>query len=217
MKHKDCIKYLNPTFILASLFVFMSFISGMILNNGLIVFLTWNMLLAIVVYIISIIVVYLHKKKSHKIWFISSIFIYIIFFPNSFYIITDLIHFQNYEFFNTYPSIYTFHIYDWFVFFVVTIGALVALKLSILSISHVKSVMPKIQKKYEYIGLTILFVLSSAGIYLGRFIRLNSWNIFDVTYIFNAIFDRFSFFIMFVLLFTIIHMIAYILFKEKGE
>jgi uncharacterized membrane protein len=209
--------YVNPTFILACLFVVMSFILGMSLSNGLIIFLSWNMMLAMIVYVLSVLIVILHKKKIHKIWIILAIFLYIIFFPNSFYIITDFIHFENYNFFSMYPNVYELDIYDWYVFFDIVVGALIALKLGILSIAHIKAILSEKLNDYEYMILTALFVLSSIGIYLGRFIRLNSWNIFDLSYIFNGIFEHLRFFMMFVLLFTIIHMISYILFKEKGE
>ncbi|BCR35118.1 DUF1361 domain-containing protein [Mariniplasma anaerobium] len=217
MMIKNLKAYLNPTLILACLFVGMSFILGVSLSNGLIIFLSWNMVLAIIVYLLSVLVVILYKKKTHKIWIISSIVAYVIFFPNSFYIITDFIHFEHYNFFNMYPNIYELDIYDWYVFFDIVVGALIALKLGILSISNIKSICSDKLKTFEYLGLTALFVLSSIGIYLGRFIRLNSWNILDISYIFNGIFEHFRFFVMFVLLFTIIHMISYILFKEKGE
>ncbi len=217
MKIKELKTFITPTFILACLFVPMSFILGASLSNGLIVFLSWNMVLAICVYVLSAIIVILHKKKIHMIWIILTIFLYIIFFPNSFYILTDFIHFEHYDFFNIYPNIYELDIYDWYIFFDIVIGALIGLKLGILSIAHIKSIISENLKDYEYIGVTMLFILSSIGIYLGRFIRLNSWNIFDLSYIFNSIFEHVRFFLMFVILFTIIQMIAYILFKEKGE
>ncbi|MCD4827644.1 MAG: DUF1361 domain-containing protein [Acholeplasmataceae bacterium] len=217
MKIKELKTFITPTFILACLFVPMSFILGASLSNGLIVFLSWNMVLAICVYVLSAIIVILHKKKIHMIWIILTIFLYIIFFPNSFYILTDFIHFEHYDFFNIYPNIYELDIYDWYIFFDIVIGALIGLKLGILSIAHIKSIISEHLKDYEYIGVTMLFILSSIGIYLGRFIRLNSWNIFDLSYIFNSIFEHARFFLMFVILFTIIQMIAYILFKEKGE
>ena len=217
MKISELKTYINPTFILACLFVLMSFMLGASLSNGLIIFLSWNMVLAITVYVLSVIVVILHKKKTHILWIILVLCIYVIFFPNSFYILTDFIHFEHYDFFNIYPSIYELDIYDWYVFFDIVVGALIGLKLGILSIGHIKSICSNQLKTYEYVGITALFVLSSVGIYLGRFIRLNSWNIFDLSYIFTSIFEHFRFFLMFVLLFTMIHMISYILFKEKGE
>lgn len=217
MTIKSLKAYLHPAFILACIFVGMSFILGVSLSNGLIIFLSWNMMLAIMVYVLSVIGVILHKKKTHKIWIILVIFIYVIFFPNSFYILTDFIHFENYDFFRMYPDIYELDIYDWYVFFDIVVGALIALKLGILSIAHIKTILSNKLIEYEYILLTMLFILSSIGIYLGRFIRLNSWNIFDISYIFNGIFEHTRFFMIFVLLFTMIHMISYILFKEKGE
>lgn len=217
MRIKELKTFINPTLILACMFVPMSFVLGVSLSNGLIVFLSWNMMLAITVYILSVIVVVLHKKKTHLIWIILTLFVYIIFFPNSFYILTDFIHFEHYDFFNIYPNIYELDIYDWYIFFDIVLGALIGLKLGILSISHIKTILPNNLKKYEYVGITMLFILSSTGIYLGRFIRLNSWNIFDLSYLFGSIFEHFSFFLIFIILFTIIHMISYILFKEKGD
>jgi uncharacterized membrane protein len=217
MTIKSLKAYLHPAFILACLFAVMSFILGISLSNGLVIFLSWNMMLAIMVYVLSVLGVILHKQKIHKIWIILVIFVYVIFFPNSFYILTDFIHFENYDFFRMYPDIYELDIYDWYVFFDIVVGALIALKLGILSIAHIKTILSKKLIEYEYILLTMLFILSSIGIYLGRFIRLNSWNIFDISYIFNGIFEHTRFFMIFVLLFTMIHMISYILFKEKGE
>ncbi len=210
-------KYTNPTLIAASSFVVMSFILGITLSNGLVIFLSWNMLLAILSYFLSILAVYLKQKDVHLIAILVSIFLWVIFFPNTFYILTDFIHFQSYDFFISYPNIYNLNINDWYVFFDIVVGALIGLKLGILSIAQIKSITPKRIKKYEILLIFTLFILSSIGIYLGRFIRLNSWNIFDLSSIFNSIFEHFEFFILFILLFTIIQSLSYLLFKEKGE
>ena len=214
--HKDySLKQLHLVFYIAVGFAIFTFILGKILSNGLVIFLSWNIALAVFVYGLSFIVLYQHQKQKHKymIW-IGSVF-WLLFFPNSFYILTDTIHFQNYEFFQTYPNIYQLEIYDWYVFFIVTIAMMLGIKLGLLSIFNIKKTIPKKYQKYEYIGLFMLFILSSIAIYLGRFIRLNSWNILDVSSIFSGIFDHFGFFLMFVILFTIIQGIIYILFKEK--
>jgi uncharacterized membrane protein len=116
-----------------------------------------------------------------------------------------------------YPNIYQLEIYDWYVFFIVTIAMMLGVKLGLLSIANIKKMIPTKYQKYEYLGLGILFLLSSIAIYLGRFIRLNSWNILDVRAIISGIFNHFGFFIMFIILFAIIHGVIYLLFKEKGD
>ena len=214
--NKDYIhKKFHPAFYVSVIFAVFTFIFGIILSNGLVMFLSWNIALAIFVYTISFIVYLQHKKQSYRyIAWIGSI-LWIIFFPNSFYILTDTIHFQNSDFFQIYPNIYQLEIHDWYVFFIVTIAMMLGVKLGLLSIANIKKMIPEKYQKYEYLGLGILFSLSSIAIYLGRFIRLNSWNIFDIKSILFGVFDHFEFFIMFVILFTIIHGIIYILFKEK--
>ena len=196
-------------------FSIFTFIFGFILSNGLIVFLSWNIALAIGAYLLSFMTLYAHQKQANKYVVWIGVVLWILFFPNSFYILTDTIHFQNYEFFNMYPNTYQLEIYDWYIYFVVTIAMMIGIKLGLLSISNIKKMIPITYHKYQIIGLIILFISSSIAIYLGRFIRLNSWNILDISTILSGIFNHFSFFLMFISLFTIIHLIIYILFKER--
>lgn len=208
-------KRIHPTLFLAVSFAIFTFIFGVVLTSGLVIFLSWNIMLAIFVYMISVMTLHAHLKhsKPYIIWI--GIILWILFFPNSFYILTDTIHFQNYDFFKVYPNLYGLEIYDWYIFFIVTIAMMLGVKLGLLSISNIKKIIPNQYKRYQWIGLTILFLLSSIAIYLGRFIRLNSWNIFDISTMFSGIFNHFWFFLMFILIFTMIHIITYILFKEK--
>jgi len=210
-------KFINIPFILGVSFVFFSFILGVFLRNGLIIFLSWNMILALMVYVFSSIALELHERQFKWIWIVISIALWILFFPNSFYILTDTIHFQNYEFFKYYPNIYELESYEWYVFFDITIAALISLKIGLISLEQIKKIVPNALKQYQLLLIIGLFIISSIGIYLGRFIRLNSWNIFDLSSILNGVLDHFSFFVVFVLLFTMIHLIAYYLFKNKGE
>lgn len=202
---------------LGLIFIIFSFVLGFILKNGLIIFLSWNMILSMSVYLFSSLTVYLHKKEKNRIFIIMSLIVWILLFPNSFYILTDVIHFQQYQFFQTYPNIYLLDVYDWYVYFDIIVGALISIKIGLMSLEQIKKIIPKNLKKYQFICIIGLFFISSMGIYLGRFIRLNSWNIFDISRIFQGIFDYFDFFIVFVLLFTAIHLVTYALFKEKDE
>lgn len=215
MHKKNMIKRLHPVFYVAAGFALFTFIFGMILSNGLVVFLSWNISLAIFVYGLSFLSLNMYQNQKHPYMVWIGIGLWVLFFPNSFYIITDTIHFQNYDFFQVYPNIYQLEIYDWYVFFIVTIAMMIGIKLGLVSISNIRKIIPSKYLKYDFMGLIILFFLSSIAIYLGRFIRLNSWNIFDLSAIFSGIFNHFGFFMIFVIIFTMIHGIIYILFKEK--
>jgi len=192
-------------------YIIWSIVLGIILSNGLVIFLGWNMFLATIVLVLSEIADVLIKKNKPKGLLITIILLWILFFPNAFYILTDFIHFQEYVYFLNYPNLYAFKFYDWIIFFHIVCGALIGLKLGILSIDYFIQYV----KKHQTIYLSILFLASSFGIYLGRFIRLNSWDIFKIHIIIQEVFEQFWFMVGFVILFSIIHWISYLLFKEK--
>ena len=208
---------INRYAILGISFVGFSFILGLILQNGLIIFLSWNMVLTLVCYGFSVMTVELKTRNNNKYLILLSGLLWLLFFPNSIYILTDFIHLQHYTFFNSYPNIYQLDLYDWFVFLDIVLAALISIKLGVMSIEHIEKIIPIKLKRFHIVFLAILFVLSSIGIYLGRFIRLNSWDIFDLSTIYQGIINQFGFFIGFIGIFTIIHSIVYILFKNKSE
>ncbi|QWB96124.1 DUF1361 domain-containing protein [Mycoplasmatota bacterium] len=191
--------------------------TGSILNNGLILFLTINMFLAGVSWILSIGVSCL-KDKGYKLWIVLILtIVWILFFPNAMYITTDFIHLQNYEFFGIYSQTYVFILEDWIVLFLIFLGAMISAKLGVESIKNVFSSWKLFNSKWLIIYLSGLFVISSIGIYIGRFIRLNSWDFYRLDIIFEHIWQHFEFFIGFVLLFTAIHFIYYVLFKQSKK
>lgn len=216
MEHKKLIG-IPLVYILTLIYAVMSTTTGILLNNGLIIFLGWNVILATLVYFLSQMFV-LSRTKKHPFWMSYGIFIlFILFFPNAFYLLTDTIHFQAYTFFESYPTLYALGIEDWIVFSIVTVGMLYGVKLGISAIDHMKHVEFSWISKHRTSYLFILFILSSIGIYLGRFIRLNSWNIFDIQKIVFGILDHFAFFVQFVLLFTLIQGFCYFLFSSKTK
>lgn len=197
-------------------YVMLSFVFGIFYQNGLILFLGWNMILAAVVYALSYLFVELRKRNKNLLsWIVLVIFI--LFFPNAIYITTDFIHLQNYHFFTSYPNIYAYELMDWILFMQITIGAFLGAKLGISALDYMKDQHHHIIKHHYTLFLGLLFVLSSIGIYLGRFIRLNSWEIFDVIHIINDVFDQGLFFIGFVLIYSIIHLVIYVVMKENKK
>lgn len=194
-------------------YVLVAIILGIILSNGLVIFLGWNMVLATVPLILSQIY---NNQKSNPLK-MGLAFLFVLFFPNTIYILTDFIHFQNYTFFIDYPSVYAFQIIDWIVFTHILIGGLLASKIGVISIKLMLHNYENLNHRKQFILISTLFILSSIAIFIGRFLRFNSWDIFKIEAILNDIFNHFTFFIQFIGLYFIIHWVVYLLFLEKKE
>ncbi len=197
------------------LYIIMSVILGFILNDGLVVFLGWNILLATVVFMLAEFFVILRKNQKNSIFLILILTLYVLFFPNTFYVLTDFIHLENYHFFRDYPNSYEMIIKDWLVLTHITIGALYAAKLGISSIKKLEHNLLDSLKKYKVLILSSLFLLSSLGIFIGRFLRFNSWQIFSIISIFEGLFTHIDFAVMFILIFFLLHWVTYLIFSKE--
>jgi uncharacterized membrane protein len=93
--------------------------------------------------------------------------LWLLFFPNSAYIITDLFHFYER------PPIAPW--YDLILLFSTAINGLIA---GFISLTEVENWLKKqVDTKYIQPILGFILLLSSFGIYLGRYLRFNSWDI----------------------------------------
>lgn len=132
-------------------------------------YLLWNMFLAFLPFLISSVLVWHidHKKVSHVVVCISGIF-WLLLLPNAPYIVTDLMHLEEIS----QAPIW----YDAILFFS---SATVGMLLYVHSLFHIEYLLKK-----RYSGrrvrmiLSFLLLFSSFGIYLGRFLRFNSWDVF---------------------------------------
>lgn len=128
-------------------------------------FLIWNLFLAIIPFVItSYLTVQPNIKKMKLIlWFGT----WLLFLPNAPYIITDLMHLR-----------LNSDSYLWLDILVVTSFACNGLLLFYLSVLDMKNILKTYINKPVYdILLILLLFLSSFGVYLGRFLRYNSWEI----------------------------------------
>ncbi len=192
-------------------------ISGTILRDGLVLFLTINMFLAGVAYAISVLASYLNDKKNKVSILIILSVLWLLFFPNTIYITTDFIHLQNYDFFISYNSIYAYTISDWYVLFLIFVGALIGAKIGIKSLNMMLDIWQIKKNLYKILSILGIFVLSSIGIYVGRFLRLNSWDFYRLDIMLNGIVEQFYFFIGFIVILTMIHIVYYLIFNKKGD
>jgi len=133
------------------------------------VYLLWNILLAFVPFLISYILLYYsNKNKLNKTMFIIGGILWLIFLPNAPYIVTDLIHIGVVR---AVPVLY-----DSVLLFT---SAWVGLLLGMNSIFHIEKILlSKYSQKITSAIIAFILLLTSFGMYLGRFFRFNSWDIF---------------------------------------
>jgi uncharacterized membrane protein len=210
---KSFFRKIDPLYYGTIVYVLLSLILGISLLNFLVIFLGWNMILATIAYGLSKLSNHLKKKSVNSIYLVLSFLCWLLFFPNTFYLLTDLIHFQNYGFFNSYPNVYYYDLSNWLVFFHLVIGAFYGAKLGVSSIHQIEEAY-LIKHKFKSIIIVAIFYLSSIGIYIGRFIRLNSWNFLKIPNALLEIFSEFTFFLGFTTIFMFLHLFCYILFKR---
>jgi len=127
--------------------------------------LEWNLFLAIIPYLFSRYLFAQQKKRRIVAAVIS--FLWLLFIPNSFYIITDLFHLGE----NGHAPLW----YDLLLIFSFAWNGLI---LGILSVRQMeKQFHRRFPRMHEWIFLFPVMWLSALGVYIGRYLRYNSWDI----------------------------------------
>jgi len=129
--------------------------------------LTWNLLLAAIPFAISTLVLTTEKWIRPKLLVFPIVALWLLFFPNAPYIITDLFHLQTR---GGMPK--------WFDLLMVMTFAWTGLTFGIVSLMDIQRVLSRLfNKSIGWIVAIGSIVLGSFGVYLGRFLRWNSWDI----------------------------------------
>ena len=152
--------------IVMSLFSFgISLIRFLVTDTKVFLFLNWNLFLAFIPWLFSSLVMLKGQIKLPLL--IGLIAVWLLFFPNSPYILTDLFHLRA----RTEAPI-------WFDLIVILSFAWTGLMYGFISLMDIEILLRRYLSKRVITLLTIAFLfLSSFGIYLGRFLRWNSWDI----------------------------------------
>jgi uncharacterized membrane protein len=130
-------------------------------------FLVWNLFLAIIPFAITTGLT--NAKKINKIVLLCFFAIWLLFLPNAPYIVTDLLHLTR-----------TDQQYLWFDILMIMSFAFNGLILFFLSLSDMEKLLKHYLKPKILTPLMLtIFGLSAFGIYLGRFLRHNSWEIIN--------------------------------------
>ena len=131
-------------------------------------YLAWNIFLAWIPLMITVIIPHENNKGYHKPVPYFLIFLWLLFFPNAPYIITDLIHLKK--------ESDTMFIFDALMIFSF---AFTGLGIALYSLLKIREIIFKMTNLLITELLIPIFVIAGAyGIYMGRFLRWNSWDLF---------------------------------------
>ena len=130
-------------------------------------FLVWNLFLAWIPYWVSLSLSSIKDGKLRRIKTGFTLIVWLLFFPNAPYILTDLLHFRN---FGDVPM--------WYDLMMLLSFAFTGVMLGWLSLMEVQDFLKSRHSRGVARVLTfIALILCSYGIYLGRFQRWNTWDI----------------------------------------
>jgi uncharacterized membrane protein len=174
-------------------------------------FLIWNLFLAYLPYSISSYIAREEQQLSKPV-LILLLFIWLLLIPNSFYIITDLFHLRKQD---VIPL--------WFDLALIMAFAWNGLIVGVLSVRQVEKILQHRWQVYEWLFILPLMYLNALGIFIGRYLRFNSWDVItnpialirDVCYLLiHPIRNRFDW--SMIICFTILLSIFYLTLKKMS-
>lgn len=130
----------------------------------LFIFLVWNLFLAwIPFYVSALLQLFKQKRRVSYLLLIT----WLLFFPNSLYLITDLIHVGRGS---DFPR--------WFDAILIFSAAVLGLLMAFISLYRVEQFLEtKMKQRVVHALMIFILFLGSFGVYLGRFLRWNSWDV----------------------------------------
>lgn len=130
-------------------------------------FLNWNLFLAFIPWALTSMVIIWPELQKSRITLFVLLCAWMLFFPNAPYILTDLFHLR----LNSSMPI-------WFDLVLILSFAWTGLLFGFLSLWDIERILQKFMNRSKVIIVSfVLLVIGSFGVYLGRFLRWNSWDV----------------------------------------
>lgn len=174
----------KPIIPLLSLVFFLTILRVILFGKYSLIFILWNILLSFMPFLISTLLVIIKEKKNLKdLVFLFFGIIWLLFLPNAPYIVTDLMHIGVVR---AVPALY-----DSILLFS---SAVVGIMFGFYSLIQMQELLiARFSKRVNKIIMFLIMILTSFGIYLGRFLRFNSWDVFtNPSYVLSGIKEIFS-------------------------
>lgn len=192
-------------------------------SSFLYVMLAWNVLLAVLP-LLFVKKAEMTMEKGKLSWSVFWLVLWLLFFPNSVYMITDFIHIANDKFMwlnevEKYSPdsgvVYSKEILIWTKLFVIGIGFFFAFLAGLESLQIFEQI---IRRKYSKIicslGLLLVALLTGVGVYIGRFLRFNSWDIlFNPMQLLKQVVEIDGFAVQFIMIFAAFVIGSYMLYR----
>lgn len=197
-----------------TIFIVMALFGGIFLNKNIYFWYIWNVFLAIIPLILSFVLAKFYREKRSGV-LISIIFIaWLLFLPNAFYVLTDFIHISDLSFYFSAEyaqnnTNYILNIRPWYELVITSLAFIISLICGVFSLLKMAQIVRRITEKINYhMFIVVISALCGFGIYIGRFLRFNSWDIFNP---FNLVVEIIESLNMFALEFTFL-MTVFIIF-----
>ncbi len=130
-------------------------------------FLMWNLFLAWIPYLCALVMAYLYRRRAGAWQYIFPLVVWLLFFPNASYLVTDLYNLHEL------PPVPLWYDIGYF--------ATLAWTGLLLAVASLQIVQRMVRHSFGALAswLVVLVVvgLNGIGIYLGRFLRWNSWSV----------------------------------------
>jgi uncharacterized membrane protein len=131
--------------------------------------LIWNLFLAWLPLVFALLARDTLRSQPDRLWrFFGLAGLWLLFFPNAPYIFTDLVHLWT-----------SFRLHFWIDLTLILLCALTGLVLGFVSLYLMQSIVTqRFGRVLGWVFVALATGLGSLGIYLGRFLRFNSWDVF---------------------------------------
>jgi len=132
------------------------------------IYLLWNIFLAFLPFAVSSLLLwYRRHQQMPAIFFVVFGAVWLFLFPNAPYLVTDIIHLSPYSL-----------VPMWYDALLLFSTAWVGMLLAFHSLSHMEElILTKYSKKVSSVLVLLIIFCASYGIYIGRFLRWNSWDL----------------------------------------
>lgn len=164
--------YFDKTELVQTLLLSCAFSGGILLarvvytGEGMFLFLAWNLFLAYLPFALSSWMEKWPQLLARPLFFYIFLTVWLLMVPNSFYIITDLFHLRIAE-----------RMPLWFDLALIFSFAWNALLMGALSVRQVERLVEQRWKGHRVFFSTPVMFLIALGIYIGRYLRYNSWDV----------------------------------------